>query len=111
MYKIFLTLIGLSVVALVSPASGAVTGKAVKYSVGGVEMTGYLAYDNAIKGKRPGVLVVHEWWGHNAYARKRADMLAAMGYTAFALDMYGTGKLASHPADAKKFMGALFSSH
>ncbi len=67
-------------------------------------MTGYYAYDDAIKGKRPGVLVVHEWWGHNDYARKRVRMLAKLGYSAFALDMYGTGKLAKHPDSAKKFM-------
>ena len=52
------------------------------------------------------MLVVHEWWGHNAYANKRAEMLAKLGYTAFALDMYGAGKVASHPDDAKKFMEA-----
>lgn len=66
-------------------------------------MKGYLAYDNAIKGKRPGILVVHEWWGLNDYARNRADMLAKLGYTAFALDMYGDGKQTTHPDDAKKF--------
>ena len=49
------------------------------YKVGDVEMTGYLAYDDDVEGERPGVLVVHEWWGHNAYARKRAEMLAAVG--------------------------------
>jgi len=53
---------------------------------------------------------VHEWWGHNAYARTRAEMLAALGYTAFALDMYGTGKLADHPNDAKTFMQAAVSN-
>ncbi len=78
----------------------------VNYQIGEQAFQGYFSYDDAIKGKRPGVLVVHEWWGHNAYARKRADMLAKMGYTAFALDMYGKGKLATHPDDAKKFMQA-----
>ena len=48
----------------------------VNYQIGEQAFQGYLSYDDAIKGKRPGVLVVHEWWGHNAYARKRADMLA-----------------------------------
>ena len=46
-----------------------------------------MAYDETLPGKRPGVLVVHEWWGHNDYVRTRARMLAQMGYTAFALDM------------------------
>jgi dienelactone hydrolase len=51
------------------------------------------------------VLVVHEWWGHDAYARKRARMLAELGYTALAVDMYGDGKTADHPDDAGKFAG------
>jgi dienelactone hydrolase len=68
-------------------------------------MKGYIAWDNAITGKRPGILVVHEWWGHNDYARKRANMLAEQGYTALAVDMYGDGKTASHPDDAGKFAG------
>lgn len=80
-----------------------VVGEEVSYIDNGVTMKGYLAYDKNIKGKRPGVLVVHEWWGHNDYARKRAMMLAGMGYTALAVDMYGDGKQADHPDDAGKF--------
>lgn len=82
----------------------AVKGEEVAYESGGVTMKGYLAYDDAIKGKRPGILVVHEWWGHNNYARMRARMLAGMGYTALAVDMYGGGKSADHPDSAKQFM-------
>ncbi len=85
-------------------AQAGIKTEEIKYKVGGEEFTGYLAYDDAISGKRPGVLVVHEWWGHNPYARKRAEMLAGLGYTALALDMYGTGKLAAHPKDATAFM-------
>jgi dienelactone hydrolase len=85
----------------------ALKSEEIVYRVGDKDFTGYLVYDDAIKGKRPGVLVVHEWWGLNDYARKRADMLAQMGYTAFALDMYGSGKLADHPDDAKSFMQAV----
>ncbi|MFT5049289.1 MAG: dienelactone hydrolase [Chlamydiales bacterium] len=76
----------------------------VTYDADGVECHGYLAYDPAVKGERPGVLVVHEWWGHNEYARRRARMLAELGYTALAVDMYGEGRQAAHPADAQKFM-------
>ena len=83
-----------------------IRSEVVNYQIAGQPFQGYLSYDDAIIGKRPGVLVVHEWWGHNAYARKRANMLAKMGYTAFALDMYGIGKLAEHPDDAQKFMQA-----
>ncbi len=81
----------------------------ITYRVGDKEFTGYLAYDDAVAGKRPGVLVVHEWWGLNAYSRKRAEMLAGLGYTAFALDMYGTGKVADHPDTAKAFMQSVMS--
>lgn len=84
-------------------AQAGIKTKEVVYRIGNVEFTGYLAYDDAVSGKRPGVLVVHEWWGHNAYARRRAEMLAKLGYTAMALDMYGTGKVAEHPKDAKAF--------
>jgi len=79
----------------------------VSYSGGGVEMKGYLAWDDSFEAKRPGILVVHEWWGHNEYPRKRAEMLAELGYTALALDLYGDGKTADHPGDAGAFMTAV----
>jgi dienelactone hydrolase len=79
-------------------------GEEVAYRSGDTVLKGYLAYDKGQTAPRPGVLVVHEWWGHNDYARKRADMLAAVGYTALAVDMYGDGKRAAHPEDAMKFM-------
>ncbi|MFZ2162036.1 MAG: dienelactone hydrolase family protein [Sideroxyarcus sp.] len=84
-------------------AQAAVQGKEVSYNANGTTLKGYIAYDDAVKGKRPGILVVHEWWGHNEYARKRARMLAEQGYTALAVDMYGDGKQAHHPDDAGKF--------
>lgn len=77
--------------------------KEVSYSANGTTLKGYLAYDENKEGSRPGVIVVHEWWGHNQYARKRAEMLAELGYTALAVDMYGDGKQANHPDDAGKF--------
>ena len=84
--------------------------KEIEYSADGTVLKGFLVYDGNFEGKRPGVLVVHEWWGHNDYARKRARMLAELGYTAFALDMYGDGKQANHPDDAGKFAMAVFSN-
>lgn len=80
------------------------------YSVDGTVMKGYIAYDENQTDTRPGVLVVHEWWGQNDYVRKRARMLAELGYTAMAVDMYGDGKLAEHPDDANKFMMAVFQN-
>jgi len=93
-----------SIVLWGSVAQGAVMTKTISYQEDGASLQGYLAYDNVLKGKRPGVLVVHEWWGLNDYARKRATQLAAMGYVAFALDMYGKDKVADHPEQAKEFM-------
>jgi len=84
-------------------AAPKIKGTPVEYTVGSTVLKGYLAYDENAKGKRPGVLVVHEWWGHNEYTRKRALMLAELGYTALALDMYGDGKQAKHPDEAGKF--------
>jgi dienelactone hydrolase len=88
----------------------AVVGKEMLYSAAGQPLKGYLAYDDAITGKRPGILVVHEWWGQNAYTRKRAEMLAELGYVAFALDMYGNGKTAAHPDEAGKFANEVRSN-
>ncbi len=85
-------------------ASAELKTKEIQYRADKVKMKGYLAYDDAFSGKRPGILVVHEWWGHNAYARKRAEMLASLGYVALAVDMYGDGKQADHPDSAKKFV-------
>ena len=93
--------IGLMFVAAAAHAT--VQGKEVSYSANGTTLKGYVAYDDTVQGKRPGILVVHEWWGHNEYARKRARMLAEQGYTALAVDMYGNGKQAHHPDDAGKF--------
>ncbi|MEE9213440.1 MAG: dienelactone hydrolase family protein [Thermodesulfobacteriota bacterium] len=82
----------------------------VNYTVDGTKLTGYMAFDDSVKGKRPAVIVVHEWWGHNDYARKRAEMLAGLGYVGFALDMYGDGKVTDHPEDAAKFMNEVFNN-
>lgn len=97
-------LLTLIVVWLMSgSALAAVVGQEVEYQAGDTPLKGYIAWDDAIQGQRPGVLVVHEWWGLNDYARKRARMLAELGYTAMAVDMYGNGKQAMHPEDAAKF--------
>lgn len=113
MKKILIVLVTVSVIFAVAGfalANPDVEGKEADYSAGGVVMKGYIAYDKNITGKRPGVLVVHEWWGHNEYARKRARMLAEMGYTALAVDMYGDGKQAMHPDDAGKFSSELMKN-
>ncbi len=86
------------------PASAVVVSEAVSYSDGQTQLQGHIYYDNASQAKRPGVLVVHEWWGLDDYAKKRATMLAELGYIAFAADMYGVGKVTGHPDQAKEWM-------
>ncbi|MEK6675053.1 MAG: dienelactone hydrolase family protein [Planctomycetota bacterium] len=79
--------------------------KTVTYDHAGVTLKGHLAWDDANKEKRPGVLVVHEFWGLNDYARKRAEQLAGLGYVAIAVDMYGDGKMTDHPQEAGAMAG------
>jgi dienelactone hydrolase len=99
----FRSLIAVAAAALTAGAAhAAVVSKTVDYEYGGVKLKGFLAYDDAQKGKRPGVLVVHEWWGLNDYAKMRCKKLAEAGYVAFAPDMYGEGKVTEHPEDAGK---------
>jgi len=86
----------------VTNAEPKIQGRAVEYNAQGAVMRGYLAYDENVKGKHAGVLVVPEWWGLNDYARKRAGMLAELGYTALAVDMYGEGKVVATPDEAGK---------
>ncbi|MCA1764336.1 MAG: dienelactone hydrolase family protein [Flavobacteriales bacterium] len=87
-----------------------VKGEEVDYSSAETEMKGYVAYDENKTGDRPGILVVHEWWGHTDYVRERADMLAELGYVALAVDMYGDGQTAEHPDDAQKFSGMVMKN-
>ena len=77
----------------------------VEYRDGDAVMEGYLVYDDAVAGKRPGVLVVHEWMGLNDYAKKRADQLAGLGYVAFAADIYGKGIRPKDTSEAGQFAG------
>ena len=111
--KAWLPIVALSLMACTSkkaepaappPAAPDIRGEGVIYEAGDTKLKGYIAWDASKTEPRPGIIVVHEWWGHNEYVRKRARMLAKEGYTALALDMYGDGKHATHPDDAKKFM-------
>jgi len=101
--KIYNLFIGIILCVMLAPVQAEIISQEIKYQQGKTELLGYVAYDNSKKGKRPGILVVHEWWGHNDYARSRARQLAALGYVAFALDMYGNGTIAKHPKDAGRF--------
>lgn len=83
--------------------------QAFEYQVNNEAYTGYMAWDDSTQEKRPGVLLVHEWWGHDEFVRDQAEKLARAGYTAMALDMYGSGKKAEHPDEAQAFMKAATS--
>lgn len=79
--------------------------QAVTYEQKGIQLEGYLAYDDekTTAGPVPGVLVIPEWWGVNAYVKSRADQLAQLGYVAFVADMYGKGKVTEDPKQAEEW--------
>src|SRR2546423_13868464 len=84
----------------VMAASAQIQTQTIEYKEGDTVLEGYLAYDGTFKGKRPGVLIVHQWKGLTDYEKKRAEMLAKLGYNVFALDIYGKGIRPSNPKDA-----------
>ena len=78
----------------------AIHTETVEYKQGDTTLEGFVAYDDAIQGKRPGVLVVHQWMGLTDYEKKRAEMLAQLGYVAFCADIYGKGVRPQNTAEA-----------
>lgn len=100
----FTTATAIGLAMMYQQAAAAVKTEVVEYDIGDNTYSGFMAWDDSVEGKRPGILLVHEWWGHNEFVRDQAKKLAEEGYTAFALDMYGKGKLAEHPDTAKQFM-------
>jgi dienelactone hydrolase len=95
----------LAALAWAGPAGARVVTTTLEYRQGDAVLEGYLAYDDALQGKRPGVLVVHEWYGLNDYARRRAEQVARLGYVALAADIYGKGVRPSTPAEAAEVAG------
>jgi len=107
--KIFALL--LSALACAMNASAKIVTRAVPYEHGGVKLEGYLAYDDekcSAEHKAPGVLVIPEWWGLNDYPKSRAEKLAALGYVAFAADMYGAGVVTGDKTEAGKLAGQFY---
>jgi dienelactone hydrolase len=101
----FLCACALAVALFGHRAEAKVHTQLVEYKQGDAVLEGYLAYDDAFKGKRPGVLVVHAWMGLDDNARRRADMLASLGYVAFAADIYGKGVRPRDRDEAGKLAG------
>src|SRR5262245_31610294 len=89
------------------PAFGAIREEPVTYKDGATEMKGFIVYDDAVSGKRPGIVLVHEWWGITKHVHGEATKFAQQGYTAFIADMYGDGKIADNPTDANALSGGV----
>lgn len=98
----------LTLLALIAPPVHAgIVSTALPYTAGNQNMVGYLTYDDRLTGPRPGVLVFHEWWGLNRFAKHQADALAAKGYVVLAADMYGNGISTHDPAEAGSLAGIM----
>jgi dienelactone hydrolase len=91
-------------------AKSSIKEENITYIVDGVTMNGFIAYNSDLKGKRPAILVVPEWWGLNDYPKNRARQLASLGYIAMAVDMYGNGKIAADPKEAQALAGTFYQN-
>lgn len=91
-----------------SAATNQLKEENISYTGDNITMNGYVVYNDSVQGKRPGVLVVHEWWGLNDYSKMRVRQLAELGYVAMAVDMFGNGQTASTPDEAGKLAGPFY---
>ena len=104
-------LLALGLLAAASGAAAKIVTRAVAYDHAGVQLEGYLAYDDtkaSAAAKAPGVLVLPEWWGLTDYPKSRAEQLAKLGYVAFAADMYGAGVVTGDPKQAGELAGRFY---
>lgn len=92
-------------IALGGSAMAAIQTIDVEYEAGGQPMRGYMAWDDSLPSPRPGIMVIHEFWGLNDYAKKRTRDIAELGYVGFAVDMYGAGKVATEREGARAWAG------
>src|SRR5919107_1735195 len=103
------TMIAVALCALVMAmnAHAAIREEPVTYQDGITTLKSFIVYDDAVHGKRPGIVMVHEWWGITSHIRNEAQKFAQQGYTAFIADMYGDAKTADNPKDAGALSGAV----
>lgn len=101
--KILLPLAALA--AFAGSAFAEIKTEVIEYKDGETVLEGFVAYDDAKTGARPGVLVIHDWTGLQDYTKRRATMLAELGYVAFAADIYGKGVRPADPAECAKEAG------
>ena len=108
---LFTALLFTTIARVNAQSKSSIKGEEVAYtSADGTNQKGYVAYNASLKGKRPVIVVIPEWWGCGTYVRKRADMLAALGYIAIAADFYGEGKLADGPKEAGELAGPFYGN-
>lgn len=100
--------LGLGILVAALSAQAKIVTKAVPYEHEGVKLQGYLAYDDEVKSPRPGVMLIHEWWGLDDYTKNRAEAVAKLGYVAFAADMYGAGVVTDSADKAKQLSGPFY---
>ena len=100
-----ISLVFIFTLAMIFSVKAAIKTELIEYKDGEVVLEGFMAYDDRQKEKRPAIIVVHEWNGINDYTKKRCEQLAAMGYVAFAPDIYGKGVRPQSPGDAGKVSG------
>lgn len=93
------------VLACAVSTRAALQTKTIEYQQGDTTLAGVLVYDDAVKGQRPGVLIVHQWLGLTDYEKTRATMLAKLGYVAFCADIYGKGVLPKNTSEAGALAG------
>ena len=97
----------LCALAMTAGANAAIKEEPVTYQDGGTTMKGVVVYDDAVQGKRPGIIMVHEWWGITKHMHDEAQKFAREGYTALIADMYGDAKTADNPKDAGALSGSV----
>src|SRR3569833_4219109 len=98
------------VVAMVAHANAGIREEPVTYTDGQTTMKGFVVYDDATQAKRPGIVMVHVWWGSTKHIHNEARKFAEQGYTAFIADMYGDGKTADNPKDAGALSGSVMKN-
>ncbi len=91
-----------SLLLLAAVAHATVVGKPIEYREGNTVLEGYVAFEDSVQGKRPGVIVVPDWMGPSDFSRGRADELARMGYIALSADVYGKGVRPKNADEAMK---------
>src|SRR5471030_1852335 len=100
----------LCAIALVANANAAVKEEAVTYKDGDTTLKGFIVYDDASTAKRPGLVMVHEWWGITNHMHNQAKLFVQQGYTVIIADMYGDAKTADNPKDAGALAGAVMKN-